>query len=117
MIRLKITRFENNRMKANPKISHLLVSKKKTTALTSSNFEIGINGIKTVITLEEQRLLTVIIDDQLNLSYMQYVGKSQSKAYSTYRIGILHGQKEKENNPDSLYQFVIQLLPSGVDDA
>ena len=114
MIRLKITRFENNRMKANPKISHLLVSKKKTTALTSSNFEIGINGIKTVITLEEQRLLAVIIDDQLNLSYMQYVGKSQSKAYST---GILHGQKEKENNPDSLYQFVIQLLPSGVDDA
>lgn len=48
---------------------------------------------------------------------MQYVEKSQSKAYSTYRIGILHGQKEKENNPDSLYQFVIQLLPSGVDDA
>ena len=60
-----LTRFENNGMKANPEKCHLLVSKKNTSAIvTSDHIRIYIIGIKIECSLEQRRL-GVIIDNQL----------------------------------------------------
>ena len=54
-------------MKANPRKLHLLVSKRKTfTTVTSDNLRTDINGVK-IESRQQQKMLGVIIDDNLTL--------------------------------------------------
>ena len=65
------TRFENNGMKANPEKCHLLVSKKNTSAITTSDqIKIYINGVKIECSLEQKRLI-VIIHNQLTFKIVE----------------------------------------------